>query len=93
MVTLTRDYRVNIPQQDNPPKISLKHARAQVQLSQQELADASGVSLDTIRKCEQRRGNINIMSAYGILNAINRIRREMDESQLNLDDLDWKWVE
>lgn len=80
-------------QQNSPPQISLKHARAQVQLSQEALAKASGVSLDVIRKCEQRRGNINIMSAYGILNAINRIRRDMDEPQLNIDDLDWQWVE
>lgn len=70
-------------------KEKLSHVRASLGLSQQALADLSGLSKPTIGDAERGRP-IRLLTAYAILNALNGLRSQKGQSELTTDSLDWK---
>ena len=71
-------------------KLSVRHVRSQLQLSQEDLERASGITRKVIWKAEKRQGHINLTSAYAMLNVFNRLRRDRGMPELDVHDLDWK---
>lgn len=71
-------------------QLPLNHARAQLRMTQEQLSTESGIPISVIRNCEQGRGRISLLSAYAILDALNRIRAERNLPALKLKDLSWK---
>lgn len=78
----------------SPQQLPLKHARAQVGLSQEALANAASmyakVSVNVVRNCEQGIGRISLVKAYAILRVLNQERARMNMPELGLEDLSWK---
>ncbi len=69
-------------------KIRLKDARAQLGLSQAELARLAHVHWHSVGRCE-RGETIRITSAWAILNALNERRALKNLPALGLKDLTW----
>lgn len=70
-------------------KIRLDDARAQLVLTQSDLARRAGLVERTILNAEK--GHIiRKINAYAILNALNEVRRERDMQPLDITDIDWK---
>ena len=74
---------------ERPARIKTRHVRAQLQLTQEQLRDKSGVSLKTISEIENRRRPIGLNTAYALLNAFNELRRDRGWPELAIEDLDW----
>ena len=72
-------------------KERLSHVRASLGLTQNDLAELSGISKPTIVDAEKRRP-IRLITAYSILNAINSVRKQRGQSILSLDSIDWDVV-
>ena len=51
----------------------LKDKRKQTKLTQQELAEKSGVALTVIRKIEQRKGNLNMEKVNQVLKMFGHV--------------------
>ncbi|WP_431209299.1 helix-turn-helix domain-containing protein [Puia sp. P3] len=51
----------------------LKEKRKQTRLTQQELAQKSGVALTVIRKIEQRKGNLNLEKVNQVLRMFGHV--------------------
>jgi len=73
-------------------KEKLHRVRASLGLSQQALADLSGISKPTIVDAEKGRA-IRLLSAYGILNALNEELKKRGRSELSIDAIDWNVIE
>jgi len=69
-------------------KEKLSRVRASLGLTQQALADLSGISKPTIVDAEKQRP-IQLLTAFAILNALNRLRKERGQPELTIDSLDW----
>ena len=69
-------------------KERLNHIRASLGLSQEALANLSGLSKPTIIDAEKHRP-IQLLTAYAILNVLNGLRKERDQPELTIDSLDW----
>lgn len=76
-------YRVN-----NSKRVPLRHARAQVRVTQQELAERAQLHFNVISDAERGR-RITLTSAYAILDAINGFRTEKNLAPLTYDDMEW----
>jgi DNA-binding XRE family transcriptional regulator len=72
-------------------KQRLSHVRASLGLTQVELAELSGISKQTIVDAEKRR-SIRLITAYAILNALNSIRSQRGQPDLDMDSLDWNVI-
>ncbi len=73
----------------NSKKIALRHARAQVRLTQQELSRLAKVSRKVIVNAEH--GTIiSQISAWAILNTLNRVRANLGLTPLTFEQMDWK---
>jgi DNA-binding XRE family transcriptional regulator len=72
-------------------KQRLSHVRASLGLTQVELAELSGVSKQTIVDAEKRR-SIRLITAYAILNALNRERSQRGQPDLDIASLDWNVI-
>jgi DNA-binding XRE family transcriptional regulator len=72
-------------------KQRLSHVRASLGLTQAELAELSGVSKQTIVDAEKRR-SIRLITAYAILNALNRERSQRGQPDLDIASLDWNVI-
>jgi DNA-binding XRE family transcriptional regulator len=70
-------------------KIKLKHARAQANLTQEELAHLAGVARQVVANSE-RGLTISQISAWAVLNALNRVREGAGMRQLEFEEMDWK---
>ena len=73
-------------------KQRLSHVRASMGLSQADLADAAGIGKTTVVDAEKRR-SIRLLTAYAILNALNKLRAEKGLPELTIDSLDWNVLE
>ena len=69
-------------------KLPLKHVRAQLGLSQPQLARRAGVHRMTIGNAEHGK-TIYLETAYKILRALNAERHHQMRPRLALHDLDW----
>jgi DNA-binding transcriptional regulator YiaG len=69
--------------------MELRDARAQLHLTQQELAQESNVAASTISNCERGQPIIR-MTAYALLEVINKHRVQRGMLALTIEDLDWK---
>jgi transcriptional regulator with XRE-family HTH domain len=70
-------------------KMRLRDARAQLGLTQAELARLAGVSWQVVSKSE-RGGSISITSAWLILNILNERRVERNLPPLEVKSLTWR---
>ena len=68
--------------------ISLKHARAQLGWSRQQLADAASINVATVRWAETDKP-IRLETAYKMLNALNAERHQQRKRALALDEVTW----
>jgi DNA-binding XRE family transcriptional regulator len=66
----------------------LNRIRASLRLSQQTLADRSGLSKTTIVDAEKGRP-IRLLTAYAILDVLNEELRQRGQSEVTVDNLDW----
>ena len=84
--------RTIVNEQEHTQRLPLNHARAQLGLTQEQLAELADVHINAIRRCEQKRGHISLINAYAILRALNRKRAEPEFNmpELLLDDLSWE---
>lgn len=69
-------------------KIRLDDARAELVLTQSELARLAGVAEGTVMNAEKGR-IIRKVNAYAILNALNAVRQERGLPPLARADIDW----
>jgi len=69
-------------------KEKLSRVRASLGLSQEALANLSGLSKPTIVDAEKNRP-IRLLTAYSILNALNEVRSQRSQPELTIDSLDW----
>ncbi len=69
-------------------KEKLSRVRASLGLSQETLANLSGLSKPTIVDAEKSRP-IRLLTAYSILNALNELRLQRSQPELTIDSLDW----
>ncbi len=72
-------------------KIKLADARAELRLSQDELAKLARISKPVIVNAE-RGLRIQRISAHAILKALNAARRDAGVLPLSIADIDWKIV-
>lgn len=70
-------------------KIKLANARAELGLSQTDLAQLASVARQTVVNGE-RGGIIQRIQAFRILHALNAKRQEAGKPALSIDDIDWK---
>lgn len=70
-------------------KLKVSNARAELRLTQQNLADEAGISRGTVSSVEHG-GIITRLNAFAILNALNKKREAAGKSSLSIDDLEWK---
>lgn len=70
-------------------KIRPSDARGRLLLTQEQLAHLAGVTAKVVSNAENGIA-IRRLSAFAILNAINRKRTEQNLPTLEIDDLDWK---
>ena len=71
------------------PKLRLKYVRAELGLSQNQLAIRANLHFNVIKNCENGK-YIRLASAFRILRAINPLRAELGLPALKLGDLDWQ---
>lgn len=69
-------------------KEKLSHIRASLGLSQQLLAELAGLSKSTVVDAEKGR-LIQLLTAYALLNALNKVREERGQPELTIDSVDW----
>jgi len=72
--------------------IKLANARAELGLSQTELASLARVARQTVVNGERGNKPIQRIQAYRILHALNAERQKWGKPALALDDIDWKIV-
>ena len=68
--------------------MELRKARSQLRLTQLQLAELADVSVSTVSNCE-RGESVSLITAYALLDALNRKRLERGMLALTIDDLDW----
>lgn len=73
-------------------KEKLNRVRAGLGLTQRTLANLSGVSQPTIGDAEKGRV-IQLLTAFAILDALNKVRRERELDELTIDSIDWNLKE
>ncbi len=76
-------YRVN-----NEERVQLRHARAQLRITQKRLAELAELHFNVISDAERGK-NISLSSAYAILDALNGVRKEKGLAPLRFADLQW----
>ena len=69
-------------------RIRLRHARAQLGISQEHLGKLAGVAIATMVRAEKGE-LIQLLTAQAILNALNTERAERNLQPFALDDLEW----
>lgn len=73
-------------------KEKLNRVRASLGLIQQALADLSGISKPTIGDAEKGR-LIQLLTAFALLHAINKVRKERGLDGFTIDSIDWNLKE
>ena len=71
-------------------KQKLSNVRAQMRLTQEQLATLADVSRTIIYYGETRKKPIGRISAYAILKVLNGLRQDHSLPALDIDDLDWR---
>jgi len=73
-------------------KLKVSNLRAELQLTQVELAEMAGVARLVVVNAEATRRDVRIsrLSAFAILDALNRARVQKGLSVLAFDDIEWK---
>lgn len=69
-------------------KERLNRLRASLGLSQQALADLSGISKPTVIDAEKNRP-IQLLTAFALLNALNGLRKDKGLPELTIDSIEW----
>jgi len=73
-------------------KIKLVDARAELGLSQTDLASLARVARQTVVNGERANKPIQRIQAYRILHALNAERQKVGKPALSITDIDWKIV-
>lgn len=69
-------------------KLKVNNVRAQLLLTQQQLADRAGISRRSVANAETG-GSISRLTAFAILKVFNMLRKEDNLPELGIEDLDW----
>jgi len=70
-------------------KLKTNNVRAQLQLTQQQLANRANITRRVITRAEAGL-TISRITAFAMLNVFNAMRKDFGLPELEIDDLDWK---
>ncbi len=70
-------------------KISLKHLRASLGLTQKQLAEAARISEKAVLDIETGKSRPRLITAYAIVGALNVRLKEAGREEVTIESLDW----
>ena len=70
-------------------KLSLKHLRASVGLTQKQLAEAAKMSEKAVNDIELGKARPRLITAYAIVGALNERLKELGREEVMVESLDW----
>ncbi len=71
-------------------KLSLKHLRASLGLTQKQLAEAAKISEKAVLDIETKKARPRLITAYAIIKAINLKLIEEGREEVTVESLDWQ---
>ena len=71
-------------------KISLRHLRASLGLTQKQLAEAARISEAAVIAIEKGRAKPRLITAYAIVGALNVKLKEVGREEVTVESLDWQ---
>jgi DNA-binding XRE family transcriptional regulator len=71
-------------------KLSLRHVRASLRLSQVELAELARVSQQTVTDIERKKVKPRLVTAYAIVGALNIKLKEVGREEVTVESFDWE---
>ena len=71
-------------------KISLRHLRASLGIKQKELAELAGISEAAVIAIEKGRSRPRLITAYAIVDALNKKLEKAEREKITVDSLDWE---
>ncbi len=71
-------------------KLSLRHLRASLGLTQKQLADLAGRSKAAVIAIEKGRAKPRLITAYAIVTALNVKLKEAGREEVTIESLDWQ---
>jgi DNA-binding XRE family transcriptional regulator len=73
-----------------PQKLPLRHVRASLGLRQKDVAQEANIEVSTYIKIEKKQAKPRVLTAYAIVDALNKVRKERNLPEIDVNAIDWE---